>query len=181
MGLCLCIILGCGWCLQQTGCPLRATLVLRLHAAFAVTGRFDGVEHSLLIQDGLCRRLQRAKYSYHRMDGSTPIGMRARLVDDFNNKDTVFVFLLTTKVGGLGINLTGANRWACTAISAVLVVLLTVEVVSPSLMGSQYAGGQPAAQGRARAHSLNFATSGLPVAGATCSGTLCSGLTCAAA
>lgn len=48
-------------------------------------------------------------YSYERMDGNTPIQNRARMVDDFNTSDT-FVFLLTTKVGGLGINLTGANR-----------------------------------------------------------------------
>jgi hypothetical protein len=48
---------------------------------------------------------------YHRMDGSTAVGARARLVDDFNANDEVFVFLLTTKVGGLGINLTGADRY----------------------------------------------------------------------
>ncbi len=49
---------------------------------------------------------------YHRMDGSTNVAVRARLVDDFNSNDSVFVFLLTTKVGGLGINLTGADRCA---------------------------------------------------------------------
>lgn len=77
------------------------------------------------------------------MDGSTPIGMRARLVDDFNNKGNVFVFLLTTKVGGLGINLTGANRWAGTVCSAVFVFLLTLEVVREghSLMESQCTRG----------------------------------------
>ena len=91
-------------------------------------GHFAGCEQRLLIQGDLCWCLQRAKYSYHRMDGSTPIGMRARLVDDFNNKDSVFVFLLTTKVGGLGINLTGANRWGRMTCSAVSVSLLTVEV-----------------------------------------------------
>ena len=46
------------------------------------------------------------------MDGSTAVGVRARLVDDFNTNPDVFVFLLTTKVGGLGINLTGADRYA---------------------------------------------------------------------
>lgn len=46
------------------------------------------------------------------MDGSTAVGARARLVDDFNSNNRVFVFLLTTKVGGLGINLTGADRRA---------------------------------------------------------------------
>ncbi|KAL3138902.1 hypothetical protein ABBQ32_005724 [Trebouxia sp. C0010 RCD-2024] len=60
--------------------------------------------------DILERCVQGAGHSYHRMDGSTPVGLRARLVDDFNTNEEVFVFLLTTKVGGLGINLTGANR-----------------------------------------------------------------------
>jgi DNA excision repair protein ERCC-6 len=46
------------------------------------------------------------------MDGSTAVGVRARMVDDFNTNDDIFVFLLTTKVGGLGINLTGADRRA---------------------------------------------------------------------
>ncbi len=44
------------------------------------------------------------------MDGSTSDLMRSRLMDDFNSNPDVFLFLLTTKVGGLGVNLTGANR-----------------------------------------------------------------------
>ncbi|KAJ2503427.1 DNA repair protein rhp26 [Coemansia sp. RSA 1972] len=47
---------------------------------------------------------------YRRMDGTTPIQSRTALVDEFNTNKDVFVFLLTTKVGGLGINLTGADR-----------------------------------------------------------------------
>ena len=49
-------------------------------------------------------------FSYRRMDGTTPIHTRQGLVDEFNNDPAAHVFLLTTKVGGLGINLTGANR-----------------------------------------------------------------------
>lgn len=49
-------------------------------------------------------------YKYFRMDGCTAIQSRATLVDEFNRDPKIFVFLLTTKVGGLGINLTGANR-----------------------------------------------------------------------
>uniref|UniRef100_A0A915CHY0 DNA repair and recombination protein RAD54-like n=2 Tax=Parascaris univalens TaxID=6257 RepID=A0A915CHY0_PARUN len=49
-------------------------------------------------------------YEYLRMDGSTPIGSRQPLVENFNTNDDIFLFLLTTKVGGLGVNLTGANR-----------------------------------------------------------------------
>ncbi|KAJ3375651.1 hypothetical protein GGF31_002854 [Allomyces arbusculus] len=49
-------------------------------------------------------------YTYRRMDGATPVKNRPGLVDDFNNNKKIFVFLLTTKVGGLGVNLTGADR-----------------------------------------------------------------------
>jgi DNA excision repair protein ERCC-6 len=50
------------------------------------------------------------KYEYQRMDGTTPIHNRMALVDNFNNNTKCFIFLLTTRVGGLGVNLTGANR-----------------------------------------------------------------------
>ncbi|KZM28377.1 DNA repair protein rhp26 [Ascochyta rabiei] len=48
--------------------------------------------------------------NYRRMDGETPIKNRQDLVDEFNKSPDLHVFLLTTKVGGLGVNLTGANR-----------------------------------------------------------------------
>ncbi|QLQ82578.1 hypothetical protein HG537_0H03410 [Torulaspora globosa] len=44
-----------------------------------------------------------------RMDGTTNISVRQSLVDEFNVGE-YDVFLLTTRVGGLGVNLTGANR-----------------------------------------------------------------------
>jgi DNA excision repair protein ERCC-6 len=49
-------------------------------------------------------------FKYRRMDGNTPIQLRQSMVDEFNNDPDIHVFLLTTKVGGLGINLTGADR-----------------------------------------------------------------------
>ena len=49
-------------------------------------------------------------FKYRRMDGNTPIQMRQSMVDEFNIDPDLHVFLLTTKVGGLGINLTGADR-----------------------------------------------------------------------
>jgi DNA excision repair protein ERCC-6 len=49
-------------------------------------------------------------YDYLRMDGTTSIGRRMGLVDEFNNNPQHFVFLLTTRVGGLGVNLIGADR-----------------------------------------------------------------------
>lgn len=49
-------------------------------------------------------------FSIRRMDGNTPIPRRQGMVDEFNSNPNAHVFLLTTNVGGLGINLTGANR-----------------------------------------------------------------------
>nr|XP_054753002.1 SWI/SNF-related matrix-associated actin-dependent regulator of chromatin subfamily A containing DEAD/H box 1A-like [Lytechinus pictus] len=44
-----------------------------------------------------------------RMDGQTPVQDRAELIDKFNEDESVFIFMLSTKAGGVGINLTAAN------------------------------------------------------------------------
>ncbi|KAI7805909.1 DNA excision repair protein ERCC-6 isoform X1 [Triplophysa rosa] len=49
-------------------------------------------------------------YSYFKMDGTTTIASRQPLITQYNQNKDIFVFLLTTRVGGLGVNLTGANR-----------------------------------------------------------------------
>ena len=54
--------------------------------------------------------VQSRGYEYRRMDGTTPIAARQARIDEFNNDARVFVFVLTTKVGGLGVNLIGADR-----------------------------------------------------------------------
>ncbi|XP_031426382.1 SWI/SNF-related matrix-associated actin-dependent regulator of chromatin subfamily A containing DEAD/H box 1A [Clupea harengus] len=48
-------------------------------------------------------------HRYIRLDGSTPIAERIGLIDNFNNDPEIFVFLLSTRAGGQGINLTSAN------------------------------------------------------------------------
>ncbi|OQR83195.1 SNF2 family helicase/ATPase and F-box protein [Achlya hypogyna] len=48
-------------------------------------------------------------HTYFRLDGSTPVEKRQRLMDRFNADDKVFCFILSTRSGGLGINLTGAD------------------------------------------------------------------------
>jgi DNA excision repair protein ERCC-6 len=58
--------------------------------------------------EAFIQRLDNIKYI--RMDGKTPVKQRQTLVDQFNTDPELDVFLLTTKVGGLGVNLTGANR-----------------------------------------------------------------------
>ncbi|RWS27438.1 hypothetical protein B4U80_11088, partial [Leptotrombidium deliense] len=47
---------------------------------------------------------KKREYTYLLMDGSTPIATRQQL------NENIFLFLLTTRVGGIGINLTGATR-----------------------------------------------------------------------
>jgi len=50
------------------------------------------------------------RYTYVRIDGNVPGNERQRLIDQFNDKDgTVFVFLLSTRAGGQGINLASAD------------------------------------------------------------------------
>jgi TATA-binding protein-associated factor len=47
--------------------------------------------------------------TYMRMDGTTDSSIRQDMVNKFNGDPSIDVFLLTTSVGGLGLNLTGAD------------------------------------------------------------------------
>ena len=49
-------------------------------------------------------------YNVSRLDGSTPLPDRQTIVDDYNSNPSQFVFLISTKAGGLGLNITSANR-----------------------------------------------------------------------
>ncbi|CAG2120825.1 unnamed protein product, partial [Medioppia subpectinata] len=49
------------------------------------------------------------KHTYIRLDGSSKIADRRDMVADFQNRSDIFVFLLSTRAGGLGINLTAAD------------------------------------------------------------------------
>lgn len=48
-------------------------------------------------------------YKYVRLDGSTSLERRRDLVSDFQTNDDIFIFLLSTRAGGLGINLVAAD------------------------------------------------------------------------
>ena len=49
-------------------------------------------------------------YNHQRLDGSTSTSKRGKLVKDFNSNPNIFLFMLSTKAGGLGINLVSANK-----------------------------------------------------------------------
>ncbi|BHF71983.1 protein antigen binding [Sparganum proliferum] len=48
-------------------------------------------------------------YRYLRLDGTTKVEQRQVLMERFNMDSRIFVFILSTRSGGLGINLTGAD------------------------------------------------------------------------
>jgi superfamily II DNA/RNA helicase len=48
--------------------------------------------------------------SYCRLDGTTPTGARKPIIDEFNSNPSIRVFFISTKAGGLGLNLTSASR-----------------------------------------------------------------------
>ena len=73
-------------------------------------------EHRVLIFCQMTRMLDileeymsKKKYTYFRMDGSTQIADRRDMINEFQTNNKIFAFLLSTRAGGLGVNLTGAD------------------------------------------------------------------------
>lgn len=64
---------------------------------------------TLNILEAYCRK---KNYSYYRLDGQTPANRRQEYVNTFNKstRKQSFIFLLSSKAGGVGINLIGASR-----------------------------------------------------------------------
>lgn len=48
-------------------------------------------------------------YQYLRLDGDDSIDERKKNIHEFNTNTDVFLFLITTRAGGLGLNLTAAD------------------------------------------------------------------------
>ncbi|OEU20833.1 SNF2_N-domain-containing protein [Fragilariopsis cylindrus CCMP1102] len=49
-------------------------------------------------------------WKFGRLDGNTNVASRQRLVDTFNSDESYFGMLCTTRTGGVGLNLVGADR-----------------------------------------------------------------------
>ncbi|KAG7381116.1 hypothetical protein PHYPSEUDO_006442 [Phytophthora pseudosyringae] len=48
-------------------------------------------------------------HTYFRLDGATKVEKRQMLMERFNRDEKIFCFILSTRSGGLGVNLTGAD------------------------------------------------------------------------
>merc|ERR1719394_2240499 len=77
-----------------------------------IRGRGDRVlifSQFTMLLDVLERYLKIRGHRYLRLDGQTPVQERGDLIDKFNKEEDIFIFILSTRAGGLGINLTAAN------------------------------------------------------------------------
>lgn len=66
--------------------------------------------HSVRLLRILQHLLTNTSYNVSYLDGSLSYEQRQEVVDTFNSDPTQFVFLISTKAGGVGINITSANK-----------------------------------------------------------------------
>ena len=96
-------------CLVQYDCgklQILASLLRQL--------KYDGHQALIFTQmtkmlDVLETFLNLHGYTYCRLEGSTNAEQRQLLMQRFNSDDRIFIFILSTRSGGFGINLTGAD------------------------------------------------------------------------
>ena len=66
--------------------------------------------HSVRLLRILHHLFTRTSYSVSYLDGTLSYEQRQEVVDTFNSDPTEFVFLISTKAGGVGLNITSANK-----------------------------------------------------------------------
>ncbi|XP_061785024.1 chromatin-remodeling ATPase INO80 isoform X1 [Nerophis lumbriciformis] len=88
----------------------------KLHTLDVLLSRLKAQGHRVLIYSQMTRMIDLLeeymvyrKHTYMRLDGSSKISERRDMVADFQSRTDIFVFLLSTRAGGLGINLTAAD------------------------------------------------------------------------
>ncbi|KAL7137046.1 hypothetical protein ABFS83_10G068000 [Erythranthe nasuta] len=91
-------------------CGKMRALERLMHSWISMGDKILLFSYSVRMLDILEKFIIRKGYSFSRLDGSTPTGLRQSLVDDFNSSPSKQVFLISTRAGGLGLNLVGANR-----------------------------------------------------------------------
>uniref|UniRef100_A0A8D9A723 Chromatin-remodeling ATPase INO80 n=3 Tax=Cacopsylla melanoneura TaxID=428564 RepID=A0A8D9A723_9HEMI len=106
-----------GW--SNISIPDKLTLVYdagKLSVLDELLKRLKASGHRVLIYSQMTKMIDLLeefmvyrKYRYMRLDGSSKISERRDMVADFQNRAEIFVFLLSTRAGGLGINLTAAD------------------------------------------------------------------------
>lgn len=106
-----------GW--SNVAVPDKQTLITdagKLSVLDSLLTRLKSQGHRVLIYSQMTKMIDlleeymwHRKYRYMRLDGSSKISARRDMVADFQSRADIFVFLLSTRAGGLGINLTAAD------------------------------------------------------------------------
>lgn len=106
-----------GW--SNVSIPDKQTLVSdagKLAVLDSLLTRLKADNHRVLIYSQMTKMIDlleeymwHRKHRYMRLDGSSKISARRDMVADFQTRQDIFVFLLSTRAGGLGINLTAAD------------------------------------------------------------------------
>jgi len=93
-------------------CSGKVSKMLELLTKFKAEGHRTLIfSQFVMVLDILQIILNNHEIQHLRLDGSTRVDERQDLIDQFNDPDSQFqVFMLSTKAGGAGINLTGASR-----------------------------------------------------------------------
>ncbi|KAM8704251.1 hypothetical protein ACLKA7_008795 [Drosophila subpalustris] len=99
--------------------PDKETLITdagKLFVLDSLLTRLKAEGHRVLIYSQMTKMIDlleeymwHRKHRYMRLDGSSKISARRDMVADFQSRADIFVFLLSTRAGGLGINLTAAD------------------------------------------------------------------------
>ncbi|XP_066590003.1 lymphocyte-specific helicase-like isoform X2 [Prorops nasuta] len=82
----------------------------------ALLARLKKKGHKVLLFSTMCMILDIIEdyltmrgYKYVRLDGSTDVEDRKERIVQFNHDDDTFIFIMSTRAGGVGLNLTGAD------------------------------------------------------------------------
>ena len=107
----------CGW--SAIAVPDKQALVSdagKLYVLDQLLTRLKSGGHRVLIYSQMTKMIDlleeymwHRKHRYMRLDGSSKISARRDMVADFQSREDIFCFLLSTRAGGLGINLTAAD------------------------------------------------------------------------
>lgn len=96
-------------CILEEALALGDRILLFSQSLFTLSLIEEYLQRSFIPVPGVYERWQRNR-TYFRLDGSTAALEREKLINEFNANPNVYLFLVSTRAGSLGINLVGANR-----------------------------------------------------------------------
>ncbi|KAK9886384.1 hypothetical protein WA026_016656 [Henosepilachna vigintioctopunctata] len=89
----------------DTDTTTDTTLLARQHSTEDLQKSLDTLYNKYIIM--IIKRLINPRLL--KLNGSTAVGLRQDLINEFNENEDIYMFLLSIKADGLGINLTAAN------------------------------------------------------------------------